>query len=545
MEQLKKFLSKYFSNLGLDPSLGNIVLSGRPELCDYQCNGSFNAGKTLKQNPLVIADNLIKQLPNEIKELFEIKNEKGFINISLKEKAYFLDLKKNLSIVPENKKVVIDYGSPNIAKGMHIGHLRSTLIGACLCLIHKAKGHKTVGDNHIGDFGTPLGIVIHQIKLNPHIELSLENIESLYVKGSVLYKNDTDFKNEVLKTTQLLQQNDPQTKETWNQIVEITKKSLIDDYSQMGIVFDQWNGESAFEPVIPSVFQDLQKLGLIKESEGAKIVELKDMPSVILEKSGGGYLYHTTDIACVKTRQDYDQLLYVVDKRQALHFKQVFEISRLAGYLTTQKAEHIAFGTINGSDGKPFKTRSGEVLKLKEVIEEFKEATIKKLSAKLTEEEKQTIAPIIAIGSLKFAELKCSRTQDYVFNLEQFTSLEGVTAPYVMYAGVRAKSILNKHLDGIIKCQEKIHTEEEKKVWLLLNQFNDIFELSLKNNEPHHLCLYAYNLASAFNNFYNTTNILKESNEEVKSHYLYLVQTFYETLERVLGLLGIEIPPKM
>ena len=441
---------------------------------------------------------------------------------------------------------MIDYGSPNIAKGMHVGHLRSTLIGAALVHIHKNKGHTVTGDNHIGDFGTPLGIVISQIKNNPAIVLTLQNIESLYVQGSILYKdkNNIEFKEQVNKITNLLQTNDPEIKSIWNSIVAITKADLHEDYKSMGINFDEWNGESVFEPLIPPMIAELKSKKLVSDSNGAVVMELDGMQPLMLEKSGGGYLYHTTDLACVKSRQHYDLMLYVVDKRQSLHFQQVFTASKIAGYLSHGQAEHIAFGTINGIDGKPFKTRSGEVLKLKQLIYDVCTATELKLNPSLSQKEKESILPVIAMGALKFAELKTSRTSDYVFDLNSFVSLEGCTGPYVMYSGVRAKSILAKN-ENSYKVSNEIYSEVERTLWISLNSFNSVFELALNKNKPHHLALYSYELASKFNNFYSAINISKESDLVKKQHYLFLVNHFVIILTKTLDSLGISLPEKM
>lgn len=544
MKELQKWFYNFFQNQGCNPSLGEIVLADRPDLADFQCNGALSGAKILKKAPLKIAGELLDSIPEHFKSDFVFSNINGFINISLKEEKLLSLASNNLEIQQAEKKVVIDYGSPNIAKGMHVGHLRSTIIGSALVHMHKAKGHSVIGDNHIGDFGTPLGIVITQILNHPEIELTLNNIEQLYVKGSELYKQDDNFKSEVLKNTCLLQKNDEKIKAIWTNIVGITKADLLRDYEKMGIEFDQWNGESSFEPLIPPMIAELDEKKLISKSDGAVILNLADSQPLMLEKSGGGYLYHTTDLACIKSRMHYDLLLYVVDKRQSLHFNQVFQAAKLAGYLGHNQAEHISFGTINGVDGKPFKTRSGEVLKLKELISEVEEATLNKMSDSLSAEEKKEVLPIVAMGALKFAELKNSRTQDYIFNLENFVSLEGCTGPYVMYAAVRALSILKKN-PSEVKMGTKIHSKSERNCWLALSQFSNNFEVALSKNEPHILCLYAYEVASKFNHFYAEVNISKETDLELKAHYLSLVTAVYHTLEKTLNCLGISVPKKM
>lgn len=545
MQEITQVLSLIFTKLGADASLGGVTISNRPDLCDFQCNGSFAAAKVLKQSPQSIAQKVIETLPLEVKESYIFDSVNGFINITLKDATLLQAIPNSLEIKQEAKSVVIDYGSPNVAKGMHVGHLRSTLIGNALVKIHKAKGHLVTGDNHLGDFGTPLGIVITKILSQTNFEWNLANIESLYVQGSVEYKTNEEFKIQVQKNTYLLQTNNPEIKTIWQKIVDTTIADLKSDYQTMGVEFDQWNGESVFESMIPAMIEDLSSKGLISKSNGATVMPLagSEQP-LILEKASGGYLYHTTDLACVKARQKYDLMLYVVDKRQSLHFNQVFEAAKMAGYLKPGQAEHISFGTINGSDGKPFKTRSGEVLKLKDLITQFFSATEAKLNPNLTTEEQSQITPVLAMGSLKFAELKNSRNSDYVFNLDSFTALEGYTGPYVMYAAVRSKSILKK-VNQEKQFSDKIYSLSERNLLFALSQFQAAFDLALNNNEPHHLCSYLYDLSTKFNSFYSENHIANELDEKKQKHLLAVTEHFFQTMEQGLSLLGISLPVKM
>jgi arginyl-tRNA synthetase len=495
MDKLKQLFIDAFLSLGLNPNLALIVSSDLPKLSDYQCNGALASAKVLKQNPMTIAEKIVESLPTDVSIDYEINVVKpGFINIKLKQKK-LLDLAAEaLVISKEHKKVLIDYGSPNVAKGMHIGHLRSTLIGSALVSIHRYAGHEVVGDNHLGDWGTPLGIVITKIQSQQNFSWTLDEIESLYVSGSIQYKTDKTFKAVVLNTTNLLQQGDLGVKALWQKIVNITISSLKSDYEKLGVHFDLWEGESSFEHLLPIMIQELTAKGFVSLSDGALVIDLPGVP-LMLEKSGGGYLYHTTDLACLKLRTPlYDKILYVVDNRQTLHFKQLFLAGTKVGYLNNnEQAEHVAFGTINGKDGKPFKTRDGSVLKIKELIEQVFNAAESKIKLNFTEEEKKHNLPIIAIGALKFAELKHQRLSDYVFDLDSFMALEGFTGPYVMYSAVRAISILSKtKIQG--EPLSQIFSESERDLVSVLSKFKEYYNKSLNFNEPHHLCDFAFKM---------------------------------------------------
>lgn len=551
LNQIEAVIQKYFKKLSLDPALGKIELSNRPEMADFQCNGSFLAAKILKKNPLLIAQEIVSELKKSFPLIEFTTAAPGFINIQLDAPTLLELASANLNIASESNSVLIDFGSPNVAKGMHVGHLRSSLIGASLVNIHRFGGHTVTGDNHLGDWGTPLGIVISKIKPLLDFEWTLEAIEALYVAGAKQYKEDPEFKEVVKATTNNLQQGAGAEKSIWQKLIEVTVTSLKKDYAQMGITFDLWLGESHFEKQIPLMLSDLAAKNLISISDGALVLPLEDgKPSLILEKSGGGYLYHTTDLACIKERShEYNKILYVVDKRQSLHFAQVFSAAQKVGYLPDHvHAEHVAFGTINGSDGKPFKTRDGGVLKLKDLISLMKEAAAKKLdelNVTYSETERSAIIPLVAMGALKFAELKHNRQSDYVFDLDKFVELNGYTGPYVMYAAVRAGSVLAKSNEEFILNADHDLKKEESELVKLLGQFPYVFEKALNKNEPHHLCEYSFKLANVFNNFYHCVPVLKEEDKKLKQHYLWLVNQSFKTLETTLNLLGINLPKKM
>lgn len=547
---LQSELEKAFILRGIPPALSKIIISTRPELCDYQCNGCLAASKILKDNPKNIANSIIKLLSDKVlTDYFLIAHDSGYINISVSNKKLYELAFNNLDIKKENKSICIDYSSPNIAKSMHVGHLRSTLIGNALCKMYKFAGWTVIGDNHIGDFGTPMGIVISQILNNPLINMdlmSIEEIESLYIQGSILFKENEDFKNQVLENTKKLQNQHEEVKNIWNKLISITKQSLNDDYLQLDIIFDEWNGESKFEHLLEPMISNLDNQGFVKMSNGSSIIELSDPKNpLLLTKSNGSFLYSTTDLACLTTRKSFDKILYVVDVRQSLHFSQIFEAGVKVGFIKTNQAHHISFGTINGKDNKPFKTRNGDSLKLKELIDIALHKSKDNISDKIDILKKDKISTIIGIGSLKFEELKHNRNSNYIFDLDSFISPEGFTGPYLMYAGVRSQSILNQHQYTYKYDISYNPSILERQLLLKLAQFKNSFNASLSLNEPHHLCEYLFELANIYNKFYNEKNISKENDHNVKNQLLSINENFINTLSTGLSLLGIQLPEAM
>lgn len=544
IQQLKSQFETIFLSLGGTKEEAILQPSNLPHLCDFQVNGVMSLCKRLKRNPQDLAKEIISQIKCKDAQLSVAGP--GFINIKLTSKAILENLK--WSIEKFDSKVLIDYSSPNVAKGMHVGHLRSTLIGAALVNMYKEKGCKVISDNHLGDFGTPMGIVLSMISETPDFSWDLETIEKSYVQGSKKYQddNEVDFKKKVQETTVKLQSKELETTKLWQKLVDTTISSLKEDYDSLGVIFDQWKGESFFEGLIVSMMKSLKEKGLLEISEGAVVMDLTPLPPILLEKAGGGFLYATSDLACVEHRQDQDKVLYVVDKRQSLHFKQVFAAAEKAG-LTKSSLEHVSFGTVNGADGRPYKTRQGEVLKLKELISQFKQKALEKineLGGDFSLEEKESIANIVGVGALKFSELKHHRETDYIFDIDKFMALEGFTGPYVLYSGVRAKSLLKK---VGIKGKSLVHdfSKEERALLIKIQQSSFVFEKALKLNQPHVLCEYVYDLASDFSSFYNSTKVMTEPDSSLKSHYVFVVESFVETMEKVLSLLGMKLPEKM
>lgn len=537
MESLQKIFNNIFILLGLDPKLAQITLSGRPDLADYQINGALSAAKILKKSPVKIADEIISQVPTNLN--ITLSNFNGFINIKLTDNYLLKKLETNLQVFQQKQKVVIDFSSPNVAKSMHVGHVRSTLIGQALANMYKYQGSEVISDNHIGDFGTPLGVVITKIKAQSNFNWTLSEIESNYIAGASQYKdkNQVDFIAQVKENTYKLQNNDSETLAIWQKIVDTTKSALMKDYEQLGIHFDWWKGESYFQALISPMLKELAQAGKSSLSEGAVVLDVGMDTPLILQKQDGSVLYHTTDLACIQERlSEFNKILYVVDKRQNLHFQQIFTAAQQLGWVESQIMEHVAFGTINGDDNKPFKTRDGGVLKLSDLI---------KMAISKAEEKMGSTADTatVGLGALKFAELKHNRLSDYVFDLDKFMALDGFTGPYVMYAAVRAQSILHK-VNNKGRLGQEIQSPEQKALILTLNQFGDYFTKALQNNEPHVLCEYSYNLASQFNNFYHKHSISQSSGSD-QLHLIYLVEKTVETLTATLSLLGIKVPAKM
>lgn len=544
METIQKIFNNIFSNLGLDPSLALLVPSQRPDLSDFQINGALSAAKILKKSPALIAQSIIEALPPELDNWGTVSHHQGFINITLHDNFLLNLLPDRLEVPHKSLKVLIDFSGPNIAKSMHVGHLRSTLIGSTLVNLYRYQKSTVISDNHLGDFGTPLGIIITQIQNEPNFDWTLENIEKFYISGSVLYKDplQSKFQEAVKSNTLKLQQLDPEIMPLWEKITQLTKQSLMNDYHKLNIHFDRWFGESYFQPLLQDLVQECQEANISQLSQGAWTIPLTNFSNpFLLQKNDGGALYQTTDLACLKLRlqEHFDKIIYVVDNRQNLHFQQLFAVASLLPWpQLPQQLYHIGFGTINGPDNKPFKTRSGDSLKLSTLINQMEELVSQKMPFDPQSSTK------VAVGALKFAELKHHRLTDYVFDIEKFISLEGYTGPYLMYSLVRGKSVLAKNSQSP-KLSSQNYSPLDRELALTLNAFSSHFIGAINNHAPHILCEYAYNLANVFNKFYHQHNILKESNVQIQQHRLALTAYTVENLTTVLNLLGIDVPDKM
>ncbi len=587
--QLAQLFVDAFTHLGLDGKFASVTVSDRPDLAQFQCNGALAAAKALKRNPREVAQEILTKAQNRSESLFGASQVTfsiagpGFINMVLSGellakliRGQVGDPRLGFEFVSSPKTVVIDYGGPNVAKGMHVGHLRSSIIGDSLARLHRFVGHQVIGDNHVGDWGTQMGMLICELKARrPQLSyfaadftgeypkespVTLADLEEMYPKASKRYETDEAFKAEVLRATDELQSGRRGYKALWRQFVSVSVADLTRDYAKLGIKFDLWLGESFYEDRMPALVEKLKASGITKLSEGALVIELADeqdpeMPPLILVKSGGGFLYHTSDLATCEYRAHdlkADSVLYVVDNRQTLHFKQVFKALKKTALGLNCEYKHLPFGTMNGPDGKPFKTRAGGVLKLKELIAMINSEARTRLAElksdrPFSETELEDIAGKVGIATLKFADLKHNRAVDYIFDLEKFAKFEGHTGPYLLYATIRIKSIERKASDLGLKVGEILAptTVSEKNLILEMMKFPEVLQTAVNENEPHHICEYGFAISQAFNAFYAECHILRETDSARQSSWLSLVRLAHDHLELSLGLLGISIPERM
>lgn len=586
-EKLSEIFSHTFNSLGISPNLGKVVISERRDLSDYQCNGAMAAARELKQNPRNIAEKIIEAVKkNPEHEIFSdlTIDGPGFINIKLANKFLIDTLaqvqkKKLIAPLPasERKNTVIDFGGANIAKPMHVGHLRTTLLGDCLQRLCRALGVIVTSDTHLGDWGTQMGMLIAEMR-HEHPELpyfkenfsgpfpteppvNIEDLEKLYPQAAKRCQTDKEAMAQALYETTQLQNGAPYARALWKHFVDVSIQALKEDFSALGVHFDLWKGESDVHDRIPKIIEKLKAEGHAILSDGALVIPVKDpsgkeeIPPLLLVKSDGAYLYATTDVATLDERihdLHAEQIWHVVDKRQSLHFKQLFLAARQTGMAGPEiDLEHISFGTVNGPDRKPFKTRAGGVMKLKDLINQATEEARKRLSemraaSEYEEEEKEAIAKAVGIAALKYGDLMHDHNTDYVFDLEKFSRFEGRTGPYVLYAAVRIKAILRKAKEQnfAIGPISKI-TNIEKELMLELLRLPDILYTAYHKRMPNYLCDYAYELAYTFNRFYLQCHILTEKDDELRSTWLGLCDLCLFALQTLLSILGIDTPERM
>lgn len=562
LEILNNELVNIFDKLGYDKKYAFFQYSDRPDLSDFQTNCAMPLCKILRKSPIDVAKTIIPEL--QATKLFKDVSVAGagFINVIIDNDILLNNLnetigKNNCNYQNKNpqKMVIIDFSSPNVAKEMHVGHLRSTVIGESLRRIFLFAGDKVIGDNHLGDWGTPMGMVIEGIRIKyPNAEcfkdgfnkdeiadLHLEPTELLeiYKVSSAKNKEDENFAEKVRQTTKMLQDGYKPYRTLWKYFWNVSINDMKDIYKILDTHFDLWNGESSVHDVIKKMIVDLESKKIITISQGAKVIELTDtnMPPVLIEKSDGAVMYASSDLATILDRREKynpDLMLYVVDYRQSLHFKQVFEAAKKIGYLDDKHtAEHIAFGTMNGNDGKPFKTRSGDVVKLRDLINEMVEVIEKKSTIK----DKEIIEKI-AVACLKFADLINYRETSYIFDMEQFTNFEGKTGAYILYSLVRINSILKDNKIDNLKITE-IRTKEEKDLLLELTRFSQTIQASYDKRSPNFLAEYVYGLAKKFSSFYAACPINNEKDESYKNSKLAILQLTKQYIEVCLNLLGI------
>ncbi|HEY3777473.1 MAG TPA: arginine--tRNA ligase [Rhizomicrobium sp.] len=583
LAELSTALGRAFAEERFDPSLGTAQVSDRPDLAQFQCNGALAAARLAKAPPRAIAERIAARLRDEkIFSRVEIAGP-GFINLDvadsrLAEKAGELASDENLGAprTGAGRMLVIDFGGPNVAKPMHVGHLRTSIIGDSLQRLFRTNGWRVLSDVHLGDWGLPMGQLIAEIRhrglaaiyfdanyFGPYpaeSPVSMEELEELYPAASAACKTDPARLQEARQATAELQAGRPGYRALWRHFFEVSEQGLEREFASLGVNFDLWKGEADVGALIASMIEDLKARHLAERSEGALIVRVsepddrKEIPPLILLKSDGAVLYGTTDLATIVDRvrsYDPDLILYVVDQRQHLHFEQVFRAARKAGLNGRAELEHIGYGTVNGPDGKPFKTRAGGVMKLYDLIamatdeanERLKEQG---LAADYPPEERAEIAKAVGIAAIKFADLANFRTSDYVFDLARFTRFEGRTGPYLQYAAVRIRSILRRaEAEGFTRGAPVVRSEEERRLLLALLALPDAMAGAESRRAPNVLCDYVFSLAQEFSRFYTAHHILSETDEGLRAARLGLCDLTLRVLVKVLAILGIDVPARM
>lgn len=577
-------MEEAFEAAGYDRSYAKVTLSNRPDLCEYQCNGAMAGAKAYKKAPFMIAQDVVDQIKGGGCILSAEMVKPGFINIKLDDKyiAGYLnemeaDEKLGVEETSNPQTIVIDYGGPNVAKPLHVGHLRSAIIGESVKRICRLMGHKVLGDIHMGDWGYQMGLIITELKKRQpdlvYFDESFEGeypeeapftigeLEEIYPTASAYAKEHEDYREEALHATYLLQNGHRGYTAVWKHIMQVSVTDLKKNYSNLNVDFDLWKGEADAQAYIPDMIEKLKEEGYARVDQGALVIDVKEesdtkeIPPCMIQKSDGASLYGTTDLATlVQREQDYhpDQVIYVVDKRQELHFTQVFRAAKKAGIVPEEtRLRFLGFGTMNGKDGKPFKTREGGVMRLESLIAEINEEMYRKITDNRTvsQEEARETARTVGLSAIKYGDLSNQASKDYVFDVDRFTSFEGNTGPYILYTIVRIKSILNKYteagetLDGL--SVTGAHGDEEKALMLEAAKYNGVMETAFEELAPHKICAYIYELANAFNRFYHETRILAEEDKEVQKSYIALLVLTKKILESCIDVLGFEAPERM
>ena len=577
-------LSAAFEKAGYDSSYGKVGVSNRPDLCEYQCNGAMAGAKAYKKAPFMIADDVVGNLADS--KVFSMKEmvKPGFINLKVSEEFladYLKEMEKDEKLgadtAKEPKTIVIDYGGPNVAKPLHVGHLRSAIIGESIKRIGRFVGHKVIGDVHLGDWGLQMGLIITELKhRQPELvyfddsytgeypaeaPFTISELEEIYPCASGKSKEDEAYRQEALEATHLLQQGKPGYMALWNHIMSVSVTDLKRNYANLNVSFDLWKKESDAQPYIPDMVEMMKEKGFAYEDQGALVVDVKEetdtkeIPPCMLLKSDGASLYTTTDLATIVERMKLfqpDEILYVVDKRQELHFIQVFRCARKTGLVEEDtRLSFLGFGTMNGKDGKPFKTREGGVMRLENLIADIDEEMFTKIveNRSVRDKDARDTAKIVGLAAIKYGDLSNQATKDYIFDVDRFTSFEGNTGPYILYTIVRIKSILNRYVEagGNLEAGEILPASNgsEKNLMLQLSGFGSMIESAFEEKAPHKICAYIYEVSNAFNSFYHETKILSEENQAQKESYIRLLQLTKRVLETSIDLLGFEAPNKM
>ena len=563
-------LRAVFKKLDLDEKFAFVKVSDRPDLSDFQCNGALALAKIAHKNPREIASAIAEELQkNEFVDAISVDGP-GFINIKLKNEFIAANIDKmayderlGCGEVEDKHKVILDYGGPNVAKEMHVGHLRSGVIGESIRRIEQFVGNDVIADVHLGDWGTPMGMILAEIiKTDGNLDkvetYNIAQITEFYKRANIRCKEDESAKEAARKITAELQDGNPQYSKAWQHLRGESVKAIKENYEQLDVNFDLWWGESDAHDTCGKIVKIAREKGVSEVDNGAEIIRLeegnKPKPPVILIKSDGGYTYHTTDIATIKMRTDdlqADEIVYFTDSRQALHFEQVFEGVEKLGIAPNVKLKHIVFGTVNGADGKPFKTRDGGVMNLETLIEISKDKVSQSLPKAgevegYGEKEIDKLTSQIAVAAIKFQDLKNTIASGYVFELDDFAKFEGKTGPYIQYAVARINSVLRKAKAGGIDCGKVIlQAPEERVLALKLAQVHNVVMRAHNEKEPSIIADYAYNLAQVFSTFYNACSIMNAESAELAASRLTLAKLVRDVLTLMLYLLGIEAPEVM
>ena len=579
VDQLTDATTRTFSELGYDSAFATVKQADRRDLADFQCNGALALAKKLGRKPQEIAGSVAERWSaTDLAGKPGIAGP-GFLNFRVTDEALASrareianDARAGANRVDNPRRVVIDYGGPNVAKPMHVGHLRATIIGDSLKRIFRFRGDTVWGDAHFGDWGFQMGLLITALEdelggigdsaaVDQRLrELTLEDLETIYPAASTRAKEDEPFRTRARKATAILQEGEPAHRKIWRAMHDLSMAALQREFSSLGVEFDLWNGESDADPYIPAMIESLRAKNLLERDQGAEVLRVarpedkREIPPLLVISSEGSAMYGTTDLATIVQRRENlapDLYLYVVDQRQADHFVQVFRAAELGGWAGLEMLEHIGFGTMNGTDGKPFKTRAGGVLKLNDLIGMARDKARTrlrdaKMGVDLSPEEFESVADKVAIAALKIADLVNFRGTSYVFDLERFTSFEGKTGPYLLYATVRIRSILRKAAEqGVTPGPIGIAHPDERTLLLALDGFDAAIRSAYERRAPHFVTEHAFTLAQSFSTFYSNCPILQESSEAVRGSRLALAATTLRQLELALGLLGVDTPERM
>lgn len=584
LDMISEEVKAAFEAAGYDGELGKVTLSNRPDLCEYQCNGAMAGAKRYKCAPIMIANAVAEKLADS--KVFSAVNAvmPGFLNMNVSEAfvaQYMRDMaaadKFGLDMPEHPHRIMIDYGGPNVAKSLHVGHLRSAVIGESIKRICKYCGHEVIGDIHLGDWGLQMGLIITELEeRNPDLvyfdesfsdeypteaPFTIAELEEIYPTASGKSKVDESYRNRAMEATKALQNGKPGYRAIWKHIMAVSVADLKKNYANLNVDFELWKGESDVHDMIPAMAEEMKAGGYAYESEGALVVDVKndtdtkEIPPCMILKSDGAALYTTTDLATIKERvEDYkpDDIIYVVDKRQELHFEQVFRCARKTGIAPEDmNLQFIGFGTMNGKDGKPYKTREGGVMRLEKLISEINEEMYQKIISgrEVSEAEARETAAIVGLSAIKYGDLSNQASKDYIFDIDRFTSFEGDTGPYILYTIVRIKSILAKYAEQGGDLSQVVigaaQNASEKSLMLEIAKFNAMMENACAEKAPHKVCAYIYDLANAFNKFYHETKILAEEDAAKKAGWIALLLLVKGVLEAAIDVLGFSAPEKM